>query len=193
MSAGVTSIIYEIELGKRHRFVHLDISGNKYFDEKTIRERMFLAPKSFELRSGRYSEVYVRSDIETIKDLYQSNGFRDVVVTARSVDDYKGRSGDMAVFFTIDEGPQYLVASLVIKGNDKVDLKRTVSSLSSQEGQVFSEFNVATDRETIIQAIRRNGFPRCDFEWNSKPGPQPHTVDLAVRRSTKASSSLCGR
>ena len=178
VSEGATSIIYEIELGKRHRFVYLDISGNKYFDQKTIRERMFLAPKSFELRSGRYSGAYVRRDIDTIKDLYQSNGFRDVVVTARSEDNYKGRTGDMAEFFTIDEGPQYRVSSLVIKGNEKVDLKKTISSLSSQEGQIFSEFNVATDRETIIREYGRNGFPDATLEWNSKPGPQPHTIDL---------------
>ena len=34
---GATEISYAIERGTRHRFVHLDISGNKYFDEKTIR------------------------------------------------------------------------------------------------------------------------------------------------------------
>ncbi len=176
VSEGVTTITYEVELGKRHRFVYLGISGNKYFDEKTIRERMFLAPKSFELRNGRYSEAYVRRDIESIKDLYQSNGFRDVVVTARSVDNYEGRSGDMAEFFTIDEGQQYRVSSLVVKGNEKLDLKNTISSLSSQEGQVFSDFNVATDRETIIREYGRKGFPDATLEWNSKPGPQPHTV-----------------
>jgi outer membrane protein insertion porin family len=175
---GVTTITYEIELGKRHSFVALEISGNKYFDEQTIRERMFLAPKSFELRNGRYSEAYVRRDIQTIRDLYESNGFRDVVVTARSEDNYKGRSGDMAEFFTIDEGAQYLVSSLVIKGNEKLDLKKPLLSLSSQEGQVFSDFNIATDRQTIIQEYGRNGFPDATLEWNSKPGPRPHTVDV---------------
>ena len=178
VSEGATSIIYEIELGKRHRFVYLDISGNKYFDQKTIRERMFLAPKSFELRNGRYSEAYVRRDIQTIKDLYESNGFRDVVVTARSEDNYNGHSGDMAEFFTIDEGAQYRVSSLVIKGNEKLDLKKPLLSLSSQEGQVFSDFNIATDRQTIIQEYGRNGFPDATLEWNSKPGPRPHTVDV---------------
>jgi outer membrane protein insertion porin family len=176
--AGTTEISYIIEKGRRHRFVHLGIAGNKYFDEKTIRERLFLAPNSFELRNGRYSEAFLRRDTDTIKDLYQSNGFRDATVTSQMVDDYKGRRGDLAVFLTIQEGPQYLVASLKIKGVEKLDLDQVISKLSSQTGQVFSEYNVATDREAIIRYYGDHGFPNTTFEWNSKPGAGPHTVDL---------------
>src|SRR5205814_3471319 len=79
-------IDYIINLGKRHRFVFLQIDGNKYFTRDTIRERMYLAPKSFEYRRGRYSEVFRRRDEETIINLYKSNGFRDVTVTSRTVD-----------------------------------------------------------------------------------------------------------
>jgi len=175
---GATEIPYVIELGKRHSLAYIGISGNKYFDQKTIRERMFLLPKSFEFRRGRYSEAFVKRDISTIKDLYESNGFRDAAITSRLVDDYKGHTGDLAIFLNIDEGPQYLVAALEIKGAKKLDLTNTVKSLSSQAGQVFSEYNVAADRETIIREYGKNGFPGATFEWNSKPGPRPNTVNL---------------
>ena len=175
---GATEISYAIELGKRHTLVHIGIAGNKYFDEKTIRERMFLIPKSFEFRRGRYSEAFLKRDISTIKDLYESNGFRDAAITSRLTDDYKGRTGELAVFLNITEGPQYLVNSLDIKGAKKLELAPTVKSLSSQAGQVFSEFNVAADREAIIREYGRNGFPNATFEWSSKPGPRPNTVDL---------------
>ncbi len=107
---GNEEISYVIEKGSRHRFVYLDISGNKYFNQKTIRERLFLTPKSFAFRNGRYSEAFVKRDVETIKDLYESNGFRDAQVKTRTDDNYKGRKGDLAEFFTIEEGPQYLVS-----------------------------------------------------------------------------------
>lgn len=175
---GAQEITYIIERGKRHRFVYLDISGNQYFDEKTIRERMFLTPSSFAIRNGRYSDAFVRRDVQTITDLYSSNGFRDAKVTTRTVDNYKGHTGDLAEFFTIDEGPQYLVASLDVQGAKKLDLTKTIQSLSSQPGQVFSEFNVAADRETIIRQYEQNGFANATFEWTSKPGPRPHTFDL---------------
>ena len=171
-------IDYVVTPGVRHRFVHIEIEGNRYFDSKTIRERMFLMPDSFELRRGRYSEDLRRRDEQAITNLYTSNGFRDVKVTSRAADDYKGKKGDEAVFFTIVEGPQYKVASLQIVGAKKLDLTKTMQSLSSQQGQVFSEYNVAFDRETIIQKYGENGFASATFEWDSTPGVLPNTVAL---------------
>jgi len=177
-SGGATEITYVVETGARHRFVHLEISGNKYFDQKTVRERLYLEPASFELRHGRYSEAYRHRDEGSISSLYQSNGFRDVKVTSRVVDNYRDRKGDLAVFFTIAEGAQYRVASLTVKGANRIDLAHTLTTLNSQTGQVFSDSGVAADRDTLIRQYGDNGFASAAFEWNSKPGASPHTVDL---------------
>ena len=178
VNAGKTEIQYLVTPGIRHRFSHLEIAGNKYFDIKTIRERMFLIPSSFEFRLGRYSEALRHRDENAIVDLYESNGFRDIKVTSRVVDDYNGRKGDEAVFFNIAEGPQYRVANLLVNGGKSLDMTKTIESLNSQGGQVFSEFNIAIDRETIIRKYGDSGFADATFEWDSKPGVQPHTVDL---------------
>ncbi len=58
------------------------------------------------------------------------------------------------------------------------NLTKTIASLSSQPGQVFSEYNVAADRETVIRQYEQNGFPNATFAWSSKPGARPHTFDL---------------
>jgi len=181
---GKTSIDYIVTPGIRHRFTHLEIDGNKYFSEKTIRERMFLIPSSFEFRLGRYSEALRRRDENAIADLYQSNGFRDVKVTSRVEDDYNGRKGDEAVFFTIAEGPQYRVASLFVNGAKSLDLSKTIESLSSQPGQVYSEFNIAIDRETIIRRYGDSGIPNPAFSLIQWTSPSP---------STKASGSSSAR
>ena len=175
---GRTEIDYIVTPGIRHRFTHLEIAGNRYFDSKTIRERMFLIPSSFEYRLGRYSEALRRRDENAIADLYAANGFRDAKVTSRVLDDFAGHKGDEAVFFAIVEGPQYRVANLLVLGAKRLDLAKTLTSLSSQAGQVFSEFNIAIDRETIIRQYGDNGFADATFEWDSKPGLQPNTVDL---------------
>jgi outer membrane protein insertion porin family len=175
---GKTEIDYVVTPGIHHRFVYMRIDGNKYFNLRAIRERMFLVPKSFEYRNGRYSDALRRRDEQIIEDLYKSNGFRDAKVTSRSVDDYKGKKGDEAVFFAIEEGSQYRVAALQILGTNKLDIAKTAESLSSQKDQIFSEFNVATDRETIIQEYGRHGFENATVEWDAQPGPVPHTIDL---------------
>jgi outer membrane protein assembly complex protein YaeT len=175
---GKTRITYQIDPGPKHRLMHVGIEGNHYFDAKTIRERLFVVPASFELRLGRYSEALRKRDEEAIAELYRSNGYRDVKVTSRTEDDYKGKNGDVAAFFTIDEGPQQRVAVLRVEGATKLDLSRTMASLSSQAGQVFSEFNIASDRETIVQQYGSAGFAGVTFEWEATPGTAPNTVDL---------------
>ena len=171
-------IDYLINLGPRHQLVHLEILDNRYFTTSTIRERMFMSPKSFQVRRGRYSGALQRRDEESIIDLYQQNGFRDVQVTSKAVDDYKGKAGDVAVFVTIKEGPQWFVSKLEVKGIQQLDTDKIIGTLSSTEGQPFSEFSVAADRDAILAYYFTNGFPNASFEWSSKPSTQPQKVEL---------------
>ncbi len=175
---GKTEIEYAIDPGERHRLVALFIRGNKYFDEKTIRERMSILPRSFEFRRGRYSEALAARDKAVIEDLYRSNGFRDVHVVTDSKDDYKQVKGDIAAYFTINEGSQYFVEALVVTGVEKLDLSGTLDRLSSQQGQPFSEFDIASDREAIIDRYGAAGYSDATFEWAWALGSSPSTVVL---------------
>jgi outer membrane protein assembly complex protein YaeT len=174
-----SSIDYVVSTGPRHKLVAIEIRGNRYFDAETIRERMFLQKASFlQFPHGRYSERLLGRDEDSIVNLYQSNGFRDVRVTHRLEDDYRGNAGDMAVFLTIDEGPQYFVNSLDVQGIRWLDQAAILSMLNCTEHQPFSEFNVAVDRDTILAQYFDNGFPNATFEWSFKPAGKPNLVDL---------------
>jgi outer membrane protein assembly complex protein YaeT len=174
-----SSIDYLVSTGKRHRLVAIEIRGNRYFDAETIRERLFLQKASFlQFPHGRYSESLLSRDEDSIVNLYQSNGFRDVRVTHRLEDNYRGKAGDMAVSLTIDEGPQYFVNHLEVEGIRSLDQAAILSTLNSTEDQPFSESNVAVDRDTILAHYFDNGFPNATFEWSSNPAGKPHLVDL---------------
>lgn len=173
------NIDYLINTGKRHRLVHIELAGNRYFSTGTLRERMYLQTRSWlQFPHGRYSESLLRRDEESIRSLYQSNGFRDVQVTHRVVDNYEGRNGDLAVFLQIDEGPQYFVAGLDVEGIEHLDRTSALARLSSAAGQPFSEFNVAVDRDTILAQYAEKGFPKATFEWSSEAAAEPHRVHL---------------
>jgi outer membrane protein assembly complex protein YaeT len=175
-----SAIDYLVSTGKRHKLVAIEIHGNRYFDAETIRERMFLQKASFlQFPHGRYSESLLSRDEDSIVNLYQSNGFRDVRVTHRLEDNFHGKAGDMAVALTIDEGPQYFVNSLEVQGIRRLDQAAILSMLNSTEHQPFSEFNVAVDRDTILAQYFDNGFPNATFEWSSKPAGKPNLVDLS--------------
>jgi outer membrane protein assembly complex protein YaeT len=173
------SIDYLINPGARHKLVAIEIRGNRYFRTQTIRERMFLVRASLlQFRHGRYSGALLRRDEQNIAGLYQSNGFRDVAVTHKIVDGYKGKPENLAVYIDIAEGPQYFIHSLDVQGAVKLDKARLLADLSSVEGQPFSEYNVAVDRDAILEQYSTRGFPNATFEWSSKEASDRRQVDL---------------
>src|SRR6266851_5432024 len=172
------TIEYVISRGQRHKLVSLSIAGNKYFNTDTIRERMFMEPASFRMRHGRYSEVFRRKDEENITNLYRSNGFRDVKVSAVVDDhDFPGKTSELAVTVRIEEGDQWFVDHLEINGPSQVkpdDLPQLASSL----GQPFSETSLASDREEVLTYYFTRGFPGATFNATWQETGTPHHVDV---------------
>jgi outer membrane protein assembly complex protein YaeT len=173
------SIDYLISQGKHHRLVSITFRGNEYFKSDTLRDRMYLQTANLlQFPHGRYSEALMKRDVQAITNLYESNGFRNIVVTTKVEDDYRGKTGDIAVHFLINEGPQYFVNKVQVDGIEKLDRELILRSLTSAEGQPFSEFNVAVDRDTIQTKYFENGFPRATFDWSWKPAAEKYRIDL---------------
>lgn len=174
-------IEYTIAKGERHKLVLVDVKGNKFFRTDDIKERMFLRPASLlQFRHGRYSGAFQKKDEETIANLYKTSGFLDVKVTSAVTDDYKGKTGDIAVTYTIAEGTQWFVSKLDITGMNIADAPQVKQQLSSLEGQPFSELNIAADRKTILNHYYSNGYPKASFEW-SRTSSGPNQVDIVYK------------
>ena len=166
-------IDYSITPNGRHSLNHIDISGNRFFDTGTLRERLEITPARW-LRSryGRYSQRMLDRDLDSIRDLYRSNGFRDADVAAQIQDAYKGIHGHLAVLLQVKEGPQWLVNTLTIAGAPESDLPYLRSVLQSTAGQPFSEANVAADRDSILSYYFNNGYPDATFDWSQTPASE---------------------
>lgn len=171
------NIVYTIRLGARRKLAAVSIEGNHYFSTHAITERMFIQPAGLiRLRHGRFSSAFAKRNQDSITALYQSNGFRDVKVKISAQSNFQGKANEMQAAVDISEGSQYTVSSLTITGVHQMDLKRLRGSLSSITGEPFSEYNVATDRESILRAYNSQGFSNAAFDWSRKPGPQPNQV-----------------
>jgi outer membrane protein insertion porin family len=176
------NIVYKIESGIRHKLVAVKVQGNKYFTTDAIRERMQVQPSSLLLPNGRFSQPLLTQDVASIKYLYLSNGFLEVKVTAELADDYGGKESEMAVIVTIEEGPQTLVASLKLDGVSNFNFEQLKANLTNQEGQPFSEVNVAGDRDAITYFYYDRGFPNVEFESSTTPVPgQPQRMNVVYK------------
>ena len=176
---GSEFIDYDVDLGPHHKLVKLDIEGNHYFDSATLRERMSTIPATvIRYRSGRYSRADLERDLEAIRNLYRSNGFRDVEVVSREVDNYDGKKGQIAIFIEIEEGPQWFVSNLDLEGVSDEDRAALLAILHSTAGQPYSDANIASDRDSVLGYYFNHGYPEAKFEFVATPAAEINRMDL---------------
>src|SRR6185312_5978619 len=176
------TIQYVISKGQRYKMVHLEIRGNKYFDTDTIRERMFIAPKAFNLRRGRYSDAFRRRDEASISDLYQANGFRDVQVVTQVDRNYQGHQGDVAATVNITEGSQWVVDRLTVNGPLEPNRSQVLPLMNSVPGQPFSDVSMAADRSAVLTWYYSHGYPSATFraQWSGSATPRHVEVTYTI-------------
>ena len=162
-AAGTEEVItYTVERGERHELVGIEITGNKYFSDELLRSRLQIYGKAFGSR-GRFSRRLIESDAQSMRSLYEANGFLEAKVEQQVEDDYKGREGDVHVRFKVQEGKQTRVASLTIEGNRAFKQDTLLGVVGSTRGQPYSETGVTTDRDNILALYFNEGFPEASF------------------------------
>ena len=155
-------ITYRVELGSHQRLVGLAFSGNHYFRDDLLRGRIRIQPAAFG-SPERFSSGQLTSDVASIAELYQSNGFRDVQVSSDLMDNYRGHPGDLLITFRIVEGPQTRIANLMIEGNRAISSQELSGAIGSTAGQPYSDLNVAGDRDNVLTLYYDQGFPNAQF------------------------------
>ena len=182
VASGATEkvVTYSINRGSLHRFISLQIAGNHYFTTATIRERLYIEPATFpRFPLGRFSEDYLQADLQAIRILYQANGFRDVAVKSVTRDDYSNKANRLGVLIAIQEGPQWFISKIEIKGASLNDQAVFRPRLTSLPGQPFSGTSIAADRETLLNFYYDRGYLNASFEYQITPASNAHTLELA--------------
>jgi outer membrane protein assembly complex protein YaeT len=175
-SQNLVKVIYQIDPGERHKVVKVEITGNKYFRDEDLRPAMQVQEASLPLSRGRYSLALLKSDVRSIENLYQVNGFAEVKVESHVEDDYRGVKSHIAVLIHISEGPQTLVGSFQIAGNS-TKIEDPFPTLNTGPGQPFSDARIAEDRDILLNYYFDSGFPNATFEASAKPAGD-HRMDV---------------
>jgi len=175
-------IVYVIDPGARHKLVKVEIAGNKYFLTERLRSRMQVRPaERFESR-GRYSQGLLTGDIHGMEDLYRANGFQQIKITSRVVDDYGGHENNLALEISVDEGPQTLVGAFHMEGTQAFSEEQLAAHINTAKGQPFSEFDIAQDRDNLLNYYFNHGFPNATFEAAAKPIPgEANRMDVTFK------------
>ena len=170
-------ISYEVNRGDRFRLAGISFTGNKYFSNELLARQLQLQTASFQ-SSGRFSQQLLRNDVDSIRAMYLSNGFRDVQVTSDVDDTHRGKKNNLFVTFHFVEGTQSRVADLKIDGNQALSTADLLAVTGSTPGQPFSESAIASDRNNILAMYYNDGFPEARFDEEITPASRPNEFRL---------------
>ncbi|MFN0103080.1 MAG: BamA/TamA family outer membrane protein [Bryobacteraceae bacterium] len=180
-ASGEQTIMYSVERGPRYKLTALEVKGNEYFDDRTIRERMAITPATtLRYRNGRYSEALLRKDVDSIEYLYRANGFRDVKVATRVEPSPRGKDDEVTLHLTIVEGTQWFVSGVEISGVNLRDFDYVTGLLQTAEGQPFSDTALISDRDTILNYYFNNGYPDATLELRTEPDDAARRMNVKI-------------
>jgi outer membrane protein assembly complex protein YaeT len=168
-----------VDAGDRHKLAHVEITGNHSFSKELIRSRMQILPAGRFLSHGRFSQALLNDDIRNIvANPYRANGFLEVKITPRVTDNYRGKPNELAITLQIEEGPQTMVGTLRITGNE-TKLDSPFPDLNIAPGQAFGYSKIGEDREIVLNYYFNNGFPDATFEASARRSPgAPNLMDV---------------
>ncbi len=169
-------VVYRVERGRQQKLVQIEVKGNSFFDQETIRQHLTIQSSSLQLRRGRFSESLLSRDVAAIERLYRTNGFRDVQATARRERDFRGKANETAVIVSIEEGTPTFVEDLRVEGMD--NFPGSDFRFSAEPGQPFSEITVATDRDLILAEYYDAGYHDAAFDWAVQAGSDERHVKI---------------
>jgi len=171
-------VIYQIDPGPLHKLVLVEITGNKEFlDTAKLKSYLQIQPATRFVSRGRFSGALLDSDVATLTGLYRANGFRQVRIESKVDDNYRGVQNRLAVHIQIDEGPRTRLGQVEVVGNQRMPTD-ALPELSTQPGQPYSEQELASDRERILNFYFNSGFPNATLEITPKASPQPNQEDV---------------
>jgi outer membrane protein insertion porin family len=187
----VDTIVYTITKGKKHKVVDVAVTGNHEIKTPDLMA-LVTVKKAHLLSPGDYSEQLVHASQKNLTALYGSEGFSSAQVTPA----VSHKDGNVAVVFHVTEGPQDLVGSLKIEGDDTFpQSKFAPDGLKLAAGKPYSQKLVATDRANIVAHYLQAGYLTSSFRetanvaskddphhisviYHIYEGPQVHTQDV---------------
>jgi len=98
---------------QNQNFIHsINLSGNKSISKKDILYIFRQKPSKIIFNPTIFDSRLLKLDALSLKNFYHSKGFLDVLIR----ESFTTKDGSVDIFYTIEEGKQYHVSSVDIKG-----------------------------------------------------------------------------
>lgn len=154
------TVYFDITEGKKVTIDDIEFEGNSVFSDRKLRG--FMQTKEWWIFSwitsgGKYNEGMLQNDLLIIKDQYFNVGHVRVNVKQPHIVLSEDRT-EMDIFIEIEEGPQYSVGSVDIKGDLLLEKEEMLDLLDFTPGEVFSREKMRENMDRLDGLYSNRGY-----------------------------------
>ena len=183
VNANHMRVIYRVTLGPVGTFAGYEFTGNSRVSEATLSSVMTVRPAQFPFQSAAFSSRMLDNDINSVKGIYQSQGFLDAKITPRFNYYYQDQPQHLFVTLEVQEGERTMVGKVELQGTTDDQLKVLMSRLANQTGLFYSPENEQKDRDTILRYFTSQGYSHARVTTSSSPAGQDHLMNVEYQVS----------
>ncbi|MDA8084724.1 MAG: outer membrane protein assembly factor BamA [Nitrospiraceae bacterium] len=171
------TVSIDITEGDAYKVSKVEVTGNKVFDNETVRKLITITPGSV------FNKSTVEKNIQAISSLYSEKGYAMVSVVPDLIPDEKNKTA--VITLVINEGEKYRVGKIEVSGNTRTRDKVIRREFRFDEGDVFDSAKLKRSYERINNL---NFFDSLDIV--PKPIPDKQIVDLEVKVKERPTGML---
>ena len=178
----LVNVSIRLKEGEKVRIEKIRFAGNKAFADKELREQMETQEVtwySFLDESGVYQKDILKLDMFRVEGFYHDNGYLRIKVLEPRID-INQKEREVHITIPVEEGPQFRVKSLDIKGDETVSPDEIQKSIKTKVGEIYNVSQLRQDILTITDLYGQKGFAYADANPVSALNDDDRTVDLSV-------------
>jgi outer membrane protein insertion porin family len=171
-------VTYTVKLGQQGSFAGYKFAGNDHVSDSILSSVMTVHPAQFPFQSAAFSTRMLDDDINSLKAVYQAQGFLDAKITPRFNYYYKNQPEHLFVTLDFQEGARTMVGNVVLQGVLDEQRKVLLSHLANQPGLFYSPQNEQKDRDSILRYFTNRGYSHARVVASSSPADQEHLMNV---------------
>lgn len=151
---------------------HINIVGNKDFSDDELTSLFELRTSSWWnsiTNKDKYARERLSGDLESLRSFYLDRGYLDFTVESSQVSISPDKR-QVFVAISLDEGPQYTISDIRLRGNLIVGEEELRKLIPVEEGDVFSRARMTSISEALSFRLGREGYAFASVNAVPEPG-----------------------
>jgi outer membrane protein insertion porin family len=156
------NVTFDILEGDKFDVGEIRIVGNKYLKEKDIKGKIQTSELYLFFFGGTLKREELRRDLDRIRAYYLDNGFLDIAVEDPEIQ-LDARRKRLRIIIRVQEGLQYRIGELSIKGNRLLTEPEIRGLIKSRVGGIFSRETLQGDVAAVTDRYAERGYLFADM------------------------------